>query len=49
MDKRTISKKAAKSIAGALTNVLKNDANSATCLFSYQPKQPQSIEKFKTR
>lgn len=49
MDKNKLSKKAAKGIAGALTGVLKSDANSATCLFSYQPKQPQSIERFKTR
>lgn len=48
MDKKHISKKAAKGVAGVLTNVLKNDANSATCLFSYQPKQPESIGKFKT-
>lgn len=37
------------SVARVLTNELKTSANSASCAFVYQPKEPAGIEKFKKR
>lgn len=30
-----------------LDNVLKTEANSASCVLAYEPKQPKSIDRFK--
>ena len=39
----------ARVLTGLLTNGLKTSANSASCAFVYQPKEPAGIEKFKKR
>lgn len=37
----------AKSIASALNNVLKLEANSTSCLIVYQPSMPKELSKFR--
>ena len=51
MDRRSNNKaiSVARVLTGLLTNELKTSANSASCAFVYQPKEPAGIEKFKKR
>ena len=46
IEKRT-SKKLAKLVAGTLTKQLRNEANTTSCMFVYQPKAPKELSKFK--
>lgn len=43
MKKNTTASKLVK----VLDTVLKTEANSASCVFAYEPKQPKSIDRFK--
>lgn len=37
----------AKVVSNVLENQLKRDANSASCAFLYQPKEPKGLERYK--
>lgn len=37
----------AKAVSNVLGNQLKRNANSASCAFLYQPKEPKGLERFK--
>ena len=37
----------AKTITKVLDAVLKTEANSASCVLAYQPKEPKSLDRFK--
>ena len=38
---------AAKLITRVLDSVLRNEANSASCIWMYQPKAPKSLDRYK--
>lgn len=44
---RKVSKSVAKGIAVALNASLRKDANSTSCVFTYQPKAPKELERFR--
>ena len=44
---RTSEKKTAKNVERLLRKALVNEANSSSCMWVYQPKEPKGIEKFK--
>jgi len=45
--KKDLEKLTAKMVTGVLETELKKDANSASCLFLYQPKAPTELSKFR--
>lgn len=45
--KGKLSKVAAKGTKTVLNTVLRADANSTTCIFTYQPKAPKELAKFR--
>ena len=45
--KGKLSKVAAKGTKSLLNTVLRVDANSTTCIFTYQPKAPKELAKFR--
>lgn len=45
--KNNLSKEIAKKTVSVLNTTLRADANSASCLFMYQPKAPKELEKFR--
>lgn len=47
MFKNKIVKSVAKGVVSALNVVLRADANSASCVISYQPKAPKDIAKYR--
>lgn len=36
-----------KTIKGVLDGMLKSEANSTSCMFVYQPKEPEELKKFR--
>ncbi|MDE7199071.1 MAG: cyclic lactone autoinducer peptide [Lachnospiraceae bacterium] len=49
MDKKKISKVVAESAVRVLNVSLRTEANTASCGFIYQPKEPKSLSKFKRK
>ncbi len=49
MDKKKISKAIAQKAVKMLNASLRTEANTASCLFVYQPKAPESLSRFKRK
>lgn len=45
--KKQVTKMVAKGVKTALDAVLRTEANTASCLFMYQPKAPKDLMKFR--
>ncbi len=49
MDKKKISKAVSERAVKVLNASLRAEANTAACMFAYQPKAPASLSKFKRK
>ena len=48
MREKKTKQKAAKMVSNILTATLKLEANNASCVWAYEPKQPEAIKRFQT-
>lgn len=47
--KERVTKTAAKKTVSVLNRILNIEANSSSCFFTYQPKAPKELEKFRKK